>query len=784
MTVSWSEPSDGGSAITDYDVRYIESSYIGCANCGVLPWVNWQSSTVSTSRSTTITGLTNGTSYAVVVRAKNSMGSGDWSDDGWGTPAASATVPGKVGTPSVSAGDGSLTVSWSAPSDGGSAITGYEVWYRPSTSSGSYTALNTTATSITIPGLTNGTGYTVFVRAQNAEGTGEWSDAAYGTPISGASVPNKPALPSVVAGNRSLTVSWNPPADGGSAITLYEVSYRPDTSSQSRIHRTTETTATLWSLTNGTAYTVFVRAQNAQGFSNWSDRASGTPQSETSVPAKSPRPYAEAGDRSLRVSWSPPADGGSAITGYEVRYSPSTSSQSLIRPTSSTSLTLTGLINGTMYRVHVRARNSVGVGEWSDEQQGIPAALVGAPGPPRDVVLVAHGENRLRASWSAPASTGGSAVDHYLVKFSRGSLRDHPIHGYTGPWSKKPLKVKGTVAFADELLAGVWHRVWVTAVNSGGHSPTVTADGYTPQAPEEKPSKLGRVEITNMQQLGGSLFGSLWDHEDAVRIEWNKVSGATGYEVAYWFRQPYGDKIQDNPETLYKDERHPDVITVEDLAERGILVCEAWTVEKAQQWLDNARKNKNRKDKDLPCPATPDPVEGADTTEYETEQLAEAKIPALLEVAVRAVNSNTDPETKGDWSEYYSLPARDCNATSIDLGVVGMAAMIAELANLIGRLFKIMVELVLFAVGVINRMLNNCESFQTAVANGIIDSVPFMRELLDAFAKTKCDLRHFGILETWRNGQGWPADKPFIMCGDLYDIDGKYDQNPKKYPLN
>ena len=412
LTVSWWPPSDGGSAITDYDVRYVESSYIGCADCGALPWVNWQSSTVSTWRSTTITGLTNGTSYAVVVRAKNSVGAGAWSDDAWGTPVTSASVPAKPAAPSVTAGDGFLTVSWSPPVDGGSVITGYEVLYRPSASSGSYTALNTTATSIPISGLTNGTGYTVFVRAQNAEGSGEWSDAQWSTPTSGASVPGKVGLPSVTAGNGSLTASWGAPVDGGSVITGYEVLYRPSTSSGSYTAlNTTATSIMIPGLTNGTGYTVFVRAQNAEGSGEWSDAASGTPTSGASAPGKPGLPSVVAGDRSLTVSWSPPADSGSAITGYEIWYSPDTSSQSWTYRTTATRATLSSLTNGTSYAVHVRAQNVHGFSDWSDGASGTPKVI---KAPSKPILTLSQNGSTVTVRWVVHDNGGAPITDHPL----------------------------------------------------------------------------------------------------------------------------------------------------------------------------------------------------------------------------------------------------------------------------------------------------------------------------------------------------------------------------------
>ena len=97
-------------------------------------------------------------------------------------PLTMLSVPGKPGKPTVSAASSSsLTVIWSAPDDGGSAITDYDVQYRAGTS-GDWIDGNHTGTALTatVSGLAENTSYQVQVRATNDEGTGDWSDAGTG----------------------------------------------------------------------------------------------------------------------------------------------------------------------------------------------------------------------------------------------------------------------------------------------------------------------------------------------------------------------------------------------------------------------------------------------------------------------------------------------------------------------------------------------------------------------------------------------------------------------------
>jgi hypothetical protein len=164
-------------------------------------------------------------------------------------------------------GNQKATVSWTAPRDGGAPITGYVVTpyvgYYPLPS----TTFNTTATTQTITGLTNGTSYRFKVAAINANGTGPMSTVS--NPVTPA--PTAPDPPTIVrnatSGDRSATVNWVAPAsNGGSPITGYVVTpfdgYYP---LPSRTFNDTATTQTITGLANGTTYRFKVAAVNAIG---------------------------------------------------------------------------------------------------------------------------------------------------------------------------------------------------------------------------------------------------------------------------------------------------------------------------------------------------------------------------------------------------------------------------------------------------------------------------------------------------------------------------------------
>ena len=116
-------------------------------------------------------------------------------------------APGKPGTPTVSAGTPtvsagsptSLRVNWSAPSNAGPPITGYDVRHRTSSPEGSWTEKNVPSIAAVIESLSENTSYDVQVRATNAEGTGAWSDSGNGTTDAAA------VLPTLSVANASAT---------------------------------------------------------------------------------------------------------------------------------------------------------------------------------------------------------------------------------------------------------------------------------------------------------------------------------------------------------------------------------------------------------------------------------------------------------------------------------------------------------------------------------------------------------------------------------------------------
>jgi len=218
--------------------------------------------------------------------------------------APDAPGPVALGTPPV--GDGSLTVTWSAPAnDGGSPVTSYDVAIGssptgPFTPAAGCTGIAAPTTSCTATGLTNGTPYYVEVKATNVVGTS--TPSPVGGPFVPATVPDAPGTPTfTTVGDGFVVLSWSAPLnDGGSPIINFFVTQSTSAAGPftpiAGGGGVTGSTATATGLTNGTPYYFEVEAENAQGFS---------------VPSGIGGPYAAAPAPVARPGyWMAAADGG------------------------------------------------------------------------------------------------------------------------------------------------------------------------------------------------------------------------------------------------------------------------------------------------------------------------------------------------------------------------------------------------------------------------------------------------------------------------------------------
>jgi LPXTG-motif cell wall-anchored protein len=136
--------------------------------------------------------------------------------------------PGAPTISAITAGDGVLTVSFSAGTENGSTITNFKY----SIDGTNYIALNPTATTspFTISGLTNGTSYSVTIKSVNAIGDSPASNAIAGTPVASATTVSEPTTTTAVPTTTVATPTATPtkvdslPETGNNSSTLVFIS--------------------------------------------------------------------------------------------------------------------------------------------------------------------------------------------------------------------------------------------------------------------------------------------------------------------------------------------------------------------------------------------------------------------------------------------------------------------------------------------------------------------------------------------------------------------------------
>jgi hypothetical protein len=395
-----------------------------------------------TGTTAAITGLTNGQTYYVWVRAKNNAGSSGYSASVSGIPVAATAAPAVPAAPTVTQiGDQlQLAVSWTPVA----GATSYKVIYHTSNSSTASavkdidTITGVTGTITGAQGALTRRVYYVFVKAINDQGESAYSTAGIGIFPPAAPVVGTPAA-------NQLSVTWTTLTAGGNA---YEVYYNTAKTTNGATRWTSDPTSgsvTLTGLDAGTTYYVWVKARSNIGptTSAFSLAGSGTVVLWP-IPDPDMAPTATPGVRQLALSWT-------AITGstsYEVWYGTSNDSDGAVKfgDTPLTTAVITKLADATSYYVWIKAKNIAGTTGFSPRASGTTQTPSGI-GIDRGTVTV--------------KDSGGAAVTSITLFKSASGATPQTI----------TLSVDGT------FTNGQWY---VDGVSKGG-SPTLIldADVYT-----------------------------------------------------------------------------------------------------------------------------------------------------------------------------------------------------------------------------------------------------------------------------------------------------------------
>ena len=477
-TVNWAAPASNGAPIDDYELSIGEGATV---SVGAATGYTWS-------------GLTNGQPVQFSVRAHNSAGWGPWS--GPSAPITPDIEPGRPAAPSAQFADGALLVSWSAPANEGSAITGYDLQIGGGASS--IVQVGAT-TSYRWDGLTNGQEYTFMVRAVNARGAGEWS--APSAPEHPLRPPDAPPAPVGERGDKFIRVAWSPGSNGGDPIIEYQVQL----ASTGATNTTTGTGLTWSNLPNGQPQQFLVRARNRADWGPWSGASA--PVTPCGVPDTPGSVSASRADGAANVSWSAPYDQGCAISGYRIDHSGGGSTSV---GGGATSATVGGLTNGQTYTFRVTAINEVGAGAASGASN--PVVPAGPPGP-TTATGATPDTGRVTVTY-AGANPNGSPITTYQLSVNGGGWENIGTSGST---------TRGGLA------NGTNYDFRVRAVNDVGAG--VPANSVSARTPGE-PAQVGGLDLgTSRHEVRATWAAPNDNGKPITRYEVDIAPGGTVNET-------------------------------------------------------------------------------------------------------------------------------------------------------------------------------------------------------------------------------------------------------------
>jgi len=401
----------------------------------------------------------------------------------WRTFFGGLTAPGQVtGLTATDVGasrsynSGRIDLSWTAPSDGGSAITGYFI--ERSTNGVTYSTLVantfTTSTTYTDTGLTSAQTYYYRVSAINAIGTGTASSAASATATT---VPQTPTVSASVSSSTQVSLSFSG-ATGGKALSSLTITSSPSISLS--YSGTSSPITVTGSYVVNQAYTFTMSATNANGTSGTSAASNSVTPNAVSAPVNTGGANAPvvtpssgtAGTTTYSCTTGTWANSPTSFA-YQWQYNDGGSTYlSISGATSSTYSPPSNFFSALFYNSPIRCRVTASNAGGSNQAFSNPATVAAPLSPPSGGSVTLTGTGVADTSITATTSGWSNSPTSFNLRIYA-STSNPPTTSNVLKVSSSSSSVSYTVTPVDASPPPYYFKAFATATNAAGTSSEV-----------------------------------------------------------------------------------------------------------------------------------------------------------------------------------------------------------------------------------------------------------------------------------------------------------------------